>query len=167
MTLGAPASRTVGQDGLKLPITCSAACHVVATIESDLFPIGAEVRMTRAGRRTLTLGGAAIAAPNRLGPVRIRLRYGAPDALHPRERTVTLRLERVAGIPIPSVSAVHARRVGDRIRVTFRVSNSDDELFVSGDDTRGWSGEPAVTRTVTVKKGKRDYAVTLPAKGVN
>jgi hypothetical protein len=166
LTVGAPASRTVGQKGLRLPITCSAACQVVAELDSGLAPLGVSVRMTRAGKRTLTIGGVGLVAPERLGPVRIRLRYGALDALHPRERTVTVRVKRAAGLDIPRVSAVRARRVGDRVRVSFRLENGSDELFVSGDDTRGWSGEPLVTRTVTAKPGKRDYTVTLPAKGV-
>ncbi len=64
------------------------------------------------------------------------------------------------------MSAVRARRVGDTVRVTFRLADGSDEVFVSGDDTRGWSGEPLVTRTVAARPGTRDYAVTLPAKGV-
>ena len=52
--------------------------------------------------------------------------------------------------------------------VTFHVVGKPTEwgAFVSGDDTRGWSGEPAVTVPVRGKKGKRDYRVSLPAKGV-
>ena len=167
VTLGAPTTRTVGETGLRLPVTCSAACRVVAEMDSDLGPLGAVVQMTRAGRRTLTIEGAALAAPERLGPVHIR------PSLRRARRAAPARANRDG--------AGQARRPGSKSRAcppseraawaTGSASPSgsptgSDELFVSGDDTRDWSGEPLVTRTITAKPGKRDYTVTLPAKGV-
>ncbi len=105
--------------------------------------------------------------PTRITPVRIELTYGAPGALHPRRRTVTVRLRGDATLTRPRVSALRAHRAGNRIRVSFRASrtSNDTQFFVSGDDTRGWSGEPRITRTVA-HSDRRRYSLSLPATGV-
>ena len=47
--------------------------------------------------------------------------------------------------------------------MTFRASHTSDDtrFYVSGDDTRGWSGEPRVTKTVAATD-RREYSLSLP-----
>ena len=99
--------------------------------------------------------------------MRIRIAFGAPGATHPRVRTITRRVTR--SVPLPRIASVRARRVGDRVRVTFRTKDlNEDEfpIFVSGEDTRGYNGEPLSTRVVMLDKGESAKTVTLPAADV-
>ena len=56
--------------------------------------------------------------------------------------------------------------MGKGVVVTFRARNTDPDVgfFVSGDDTRGWNGEPLVTRGVGIAGGRRSFRVVLPAR---
>jgi hypothetical protein len=93
--------------------------------------------------------------------------YGALGALHPSTRTISVRVARKGG-PEPRATHLKAVRRGDHAVVTFHVTGDAARwgAFVTGDDTREWSGAPAVLRTIAGKQGKRDYRLTLPAKGV-
>ena len=65
-------------------------------------------------------GDSRAVAPLRTGPVRVRISYGAPDAVTLRSRTLTLRLHRSADAPDPRVVGLRAVRKGHGIRVTWR-----------------------------------------------
>ena len=163
--VGAPLERTLGAaDPLRLPIRCSAACVVFATVDSPLAAARATVRLERAGRATLSLDDAAYAAEH--GRVRVRLAYGGAGALRPTTRTLHIRLSARADVRLPRIVAVQARRDGNRVRVQFRVSGHDDTLplYVSGEDQPAYNGEPLVTRMVEVRRSARTTTLTLPAR---
>jgi len=159
LRVGEPLERTLGElDPLRLPIRCSAACDVTATVESALTSAQASVRLKHAGRATLSLKYAAYAAAE--GRVRVRIEYGAPGALHPATRTIRLRLTARPDARSPRI-AVQARRHGNRVRVRVRLSGVADTLYVSGENARAYDGEPLVTRTLKVD---RSATLTLPAQ---
>jgi hypothetical protein len=87
---------------MKLPVTCSGPCEVHADVIGNETDGG--VRLAHGGRGSIGLFADPDDpfAPRRLGAVRLRVIYGAPDARHPRTRTVTLRLRRT-----PSPPAAH------------------------------------------------------------
>ena len=57
-----------------------------------------------------------------------------------------MRIAHAPGAGIPQPSDVRARRVNGKIEVSFRVAGFDEKLrmFVTGDDTRVYDGEPLV-----------------------
>ena len=120
-------------------------------------------KLSKAGTRRLRLHSLELIATRKRSRIRVRLAYGAPAALHPRTRTLSVRVRRSRPDEAHATGLKAVRR-GDRVVVTFRVQDNNDEwgAFISGADTRGWSGEPAATRIVKGRDGKRSYRVTLP-----
>jgi hypothetical protein len=153
---------------LRLPITCSGPCEVTAYLDLGGLAVPYGLRMRQAGTRRIELDGLELVARRTLTRVPLQLAYGAPGALHPRTRTISVRVRR-SGPAEPRAAGLTAVRRGDQVVVTFRAQGDTGEwrAFLSGDDTRGWSGEPIVTRAVAGRDGKRDYRVTLPGAGVN
>ena len=84
---------------MKLPVTCSGPCEVHAEVIGNETDGG--VRLAHGGRGSIGLFADSDDpfAPRRLGAVRLSVTYGAPDARHPRTRTVTLRLRRTPSPP--------------------------------------------------------------------
>jgi hypothetical protein len=170
VTIGAPRERTLrGGAALRLPVACSAACDVtIATAESlGGAPLTGAVHLRRAGRATLRITGVGFLARRRPTRVRLEVAYGARGALHPRRRSLTVKVAH-RGASLPRITSVRAQRVGSRIRVAVRVTGLDGRtpLFVSGEDTRGWNGEPLSTRSVLAREGRRTVRLSLPADGV-
>jgi hypothetical protein len=167
VTFGAPLDRTLGNDEpLRLPVRCSSPCQLHAGF--DAFDDQGFLRLPKGGRGVLRIYGAAFVAPARRGPVRVRMVTGAPSALYPVTSTVTVRIAHAPGAGVARPSHVRVRRVDGRIEVSFRAPGADEEqpMFVTGDDTRAYDGEPLVTRTVMIGKRPRTYRVTLPGAGV-
>ena len=106
--------------------------------------------------------------------MRLRVTYGAPNAPRPKTRTLTVRLRRPADPPKPVPIGLKAVRDGDRVRVTWRTARPTprtlDEYvnyWITGDTTRGWSGEPNQVDVVSNKRRQQTFSVTLPAGGVD
>ena len=122
VTFGAPRSTTLGdQEPLRLPISCSRPCVVFAGLGDDATN-GEFVTWPRGGRGELKIEAAGYFAPRPAGPVKLTVRYRAPDALRARSRTVHVRIARGADVPHPVVTDLRAVRRGDSIRVSWRVS---------------------------------------------
>jgi hypothetical protein len=124
---------------LVLRVSCSAACDVRGQIgrAGD-----GELSLPHGGRGRLEIRGVQV-APRRARKVSVRLLYGAPGALHPRGRTLRLRLREIDVAPAAHIRHVRAIRVpGDRIRVTWSGNDRSDAVayLVTGSATRG--GEP-------------------------
>jgi len=169
VTIGAPVKRRLGgEDPLRLPVRCSAACDVQAAVDSEdlLSTVTGATHLGKAGRTVLEIPGLGANTPARVTPVEVRIATGPPGALRFSVRTITVRIAGTGDFNHPT--AVSARRRGDKLEVTVRVAHPDNYggFFVSGDDTRGWNGEPAVTKQVMTRAHKRSYTVTLPAAGV-
>jgi hypothetical protein len=167
VSVGAPLRRTVRGDGpLRLPVRCSAACDVTVTAERQIgaLTVSDAVHLRKAGRATLALEAAGYLARRTPTAVRLRVVYGARGALYPKQRRLTVRYAR-SGPGLPRIAKVRARRDGKRVRVEVAVSGDTRELplFVSGDDTAGFNGEPLVTRFVEVKKDGT-ARLSLPAR---
>jgi hypothetical protein len=160
-------TRVSEEQSLKLPITCSGPCEVTVYVSVGGFSIPYRARINHAGTRKLDIDSLHFIARGKPGPVRLRMSYGALGALHPSTRTISVRVARADG-PEPRATQVKAVRRGDRVVVTFHVTGDPRRwgAFVTGDDTREWSGGPAVLRTIAGKRGKRNYRLTLPAQGV-
>ncbi len=168
VTFGTPRDRTLDDDEpLRLPVTCSSPCQVHAIV--DVLGDVGFLRLPKGGRGVLRVYGASIAAPARPGRVRLRMVTGAPSALYPATRTVTVRIAHARGAGVPRPSDLRARRVNDKIEVSFRAPGVDEKLpmFVTGDDALAYDGEPLVTRRVTLGRRERTYRVTLPGAGVH
>ncbi len=161
--VGAPAKRTLAAFGwLRLPVTCSGPCHVRAHVGDS----GEEntLILPRGGRGRLNLSPlSGPIAPPRLGPVRIRITYGPPNAREPNVRTMKLRLVRAAGPPEARVVALRAVRRGNTIRVSWRTDQPAKfaAFDVTGAATRRWSGEPPAAARIYSTKGRRSFQVTL------
>jgi hypothetical protein len=162
--IGRPRSRVVPRDSsLDLPVRCSAPCEVRAQLLDGSYGEGF-LHMDRAGEDSLSVSsGLTPLAPLQLGPVRMRITYGPGDGRTTRSRTLTLRLRRPPDRPEPKVLALRAVRRGDHIDVTWRTDRRPGEygFYATGDDTRGWSGEPLVAAGFEGARGRR-FQLTLP-----
>ena len=164
VTFGAPRSTTLSeQEALRLPVTCSGPCVVFAGLGDDATN-GAFVTLPRGGRGELKIA-AAFFAPRPAGPVKLSVRYRAPDGLRALTRTVRVRIARAADVPHPRVTDLRAVRRGGLIRVSWRVAGpiAKDEwpYLVSADATRAANGAPIALRIV--EGAERRFAVTLRA----
>jgi hypothetical protein len=168
VSVGRPARTRVSEEqSLKLPITCSGPCEVTVYVPVGGLTFPYSVRLKRAGTRKLDIDALNFIAGAKPGPVRLRMNYGAIGALHPSTRTISVRVAREGGAP-PRATRVKAVRRGDRVIVTFRVTGDPEQwgAYITGEGTREWNGFPAVLRAIQGERGKRDYRLTLPAKGV-
>ena len=105
------------------------------------------LHLSRAGEGRLSVSSATEGlSPRESGPVRLRITYGPADGRSTRTRTMTVRLRRPPDPPEPKVLGLRAVRRGDQIEVTWRTDREvrDYGFYATGDDTRGWSGEPLV-----------------------
>ena len=165
LTFGAPRSVTLGEEEpLRLPISCSRPCVVFAGLGHSAVD-GEFVTLPRGGRGELKIDGAAFVAPRPAGPVKLTVRYRAPEALRARSRTMRVRIARGADVPHPRVTDLRAVRGGGSIRVSWRVSGPIAKekwpFFVTADVTRVAAGEPVAVRLV--EGNRRRYTVTLRA----
>jgi hypothetical protein len=127
-------------DALVLRVTCSAACEVRAQLGSTLSDPSDTLKLTRAGTGRLRLN-PEFRPIARLegGPVRVRVRAGAPDARLVPAETVTVNLRRRPGPPPARIVGATARRSGDAAVVRWRVTRAvdPDELLVMATVGRG------------------------------
>ena len=126
--------------------------------------VKASTRLADGETSLLGLFAATPFAPKRLGPVRVRLTYGAPNAQHPRSRTVTLRLRRAPAPPIPRVTDVTAVRQGGNVVVRWRTTRAMTGYLaaaVSGAPERIERGEPLQAIGVNTNHPKRSFTKTL------
>ena len=162
---GKPRSVTLGdQEPLRLPISCSRPCAVFAG-QGDDARNGKFVTLPRGGRGELKIEAAGHFAPRPAGPVRLTVRYRAPDALRAHSRTTHVRIGRGADVPHPQVSDLRAVRRGESIRVSWRVTGPIGEgswpYYITADARRAGTGEPIAARLV--QDDRRRYTVTLRA----
>jgi len=137
-----------GED-LVLPVRCSAACDLEASLAAE-EDATIDYSLTRAGTVNVRLAppGRAI-APARPGPVRVTVRSSAPGARTTTRTIATLRLRRLPALPFPRVEDVRARRLsGGRVEVRWRASSDARDTFflVTGTRARdaGKDNRPAV-----------------------
>ena len=152
VTFGTPRSTTLSdQEPLRLPISCSRPCVVFAGLGDDATN-GAFVNLPRGGRGELKIEAAGYFAPRPAGPVKLTVRYRAPDALRAHSGTVHVRIARGADVPHPVVTDLRAVRRGDSIRVSWRVSGPIGEgnwpYYITADATRAGTGEPVAARLI-------------------
>ncbi len=141
---------------LVLHIACSAACDVRGQVSRG----DGERSLRRAGRGLLRISPSVpLLTSARTRSVPVRLLYGAPGALHPRARTLRVRVREI-GVPAVQVARnVRATRLpGDRIRVTWTNHADLFAFVVTGSATRG--GEPLAVGAASSGRGGR-FAVTL------
>jgi hypothetical protein len=165
VTFGEPRSVTLGdQEPLRLPISCSRPCAVFAGLGDDATN-GEFVTLPRGGRGELKIEAAGHFAPRPAGPVKLTVRYRAPDALRAHSRTTHVRIGRGADVPHPQVSGLRAVRRGNSIRVSWRVTGPTGAgswpYFITADARRAGTGEPIAARLV--QDDRRRYTVTLRA----
>ena len=165
VTFGAPRSTTLSERAtLRLPITCSGPCVVFAGLGDDAVN-GDFVTLPQGGRGELKIGAAAFFAPRPAGPVKLSVRYRAPNGVRTLTRTVRVRIARAADVPHPRLRDLEAVRSGGSIRVSWRVAGpigKDKWLYyVSADATRAANDVPVALRIV--EGTERRFSVTLRA----
>jgi hypothetical protein len=149
VTLGRPRDSVLKpDDSLDLPISCSAACDVRVDLP-DRFGTGEFISLPAAGRRTVSIEeGFGPIAPQRRGPVRVRLRFAAPGARTASERIETVTLRGVPRPRTPRVLGLRAVRHGSTVDVTWRtdIAAQPDRFAVLGSDTRTGDATPVVAQ---------------------
>ena len=127
LRVGAPRDRSLRPaQALLLPVRCSAACDVRATLDDD--PVddpGAS--LASAGTAWLRFRPSSTPlAPRRPGTVRVVVRWSAPGSSVVRSSTERVRLRRLPPPRLPRILALRARRLsGDRVEVRWRTDASD------------------------------------------
>ena len=161
--LRGPDNPVVSDNAMRVRLTCSGPCDVSTEIVGHPS-FNEPVRMPNGGTRTVVVFSATPFAPRRLGPVRIRLTYGAPNAQHPRTRTFTLRLRRGPATPRPHVTRVSAIRQGNRVIVRWATDRALDGYIaavVSGAPARKERGEPLQAVGVNAEHPRRSFTTRL------
>jgi hypothetical protein len=153
---------------LRLRVTCSAACDVTAL--SPSAGVGGRLALDKAGHGTLVISPFQEGAVAPLhGRARVRLVYGPPGTLHPRVRTVSVKL-RVRSTPrLPHVIALKAVRRGDDVRVTFRLRRATGwvSFYATGAAERGGTPVTVAIPAGTVTDRHTRFRITLHhAQGV-
>jgi hypothetical protein len=166
-----PASRRLRAAGaLVLPVTCGGPCEVRAQVAGrrssrELLALPAAGK----GRLRLRPLERAI-APARLGPVRVRLTYAAPDGRRTASETLTVRLVRGPLRRAPKLTGVRAERVGGYIHVRWtldRPALEDTFLRVLGARARDAFDDPLAGDFAENSAGRRSFEwVIRPARGV-
>ena len=131
-----------GDEQLVLRVTCSAACEVRAQAGAGLAGASGRLSLGRAGSGRLRLDPEyRPIVPPRGGPVRVRVRSGAPGARAATVETLTVRLRRRPGPPLPRVVGAVARRDGDAVVVTWRTTRDADagDQFVFSPSPLGYA----------------------------
>jgi hypothetical protein len=141
VTISTPRRRVLAADeDLRLRVRCSAACDVRVQAGDGALAPSDDFSLARAGAREVRL--SAVLEPLatvRGGPVRLRVRYGAPGARRAVARTVTNRLRRLPDAPLPKLLGVTARRSGKAVVVTWRTDRDMKaaDFAVAAARTRG------------------------------
>jgi hypothetical protein len=139
LTVGVPRDRSLRPaQPLVLPVRCSAACDIRATIAGQHFPTTAS--LTRAGTAVLRFNHDANGVVPKRGPLKVQLRWSAPGARTASSRTVSLRLRRLPAPPLPRLLDVRARRAANGVvDVRWRTDGPalDAYFVVAGTRTRG------------------------------
>jgi hypothetical protein len=114
-----------------IPVTCSAACDVSATMGH----FQASGSLTRGGTLRLTIVGSKI-APAKPGAVTVRIAAGPPGARSARVRTIHPVLRRVPDPPLPKLLGLTAMRQGSKLVVTWHLDRPAKQLrfFLTGLD---------------------------------
>jgi hypothetical protein len=136
LRVGAPRDRSLRPaQALLLPVRCSAACDVRATLDDD--PVddpGAS--LASAGTAWLRFRPSSTPlAPRRPGAVRVVVRWSAPGSSVVRSSTERVRLRRLPPPRLPRIRALRARRLsGGRVEVRWRTDapTVDAYWFVYG-----------------------------------
>jgi hypothetical protein len=164
VTLGRPRDTTLEPDqALRLPVTCSSACEVRVDLP-DQFESQTYVQLAGAGTRVVSLRGVFTPiAPDRRGPVRVRLRFSAPGAHAGTERIETVTLARSRAGHVPVVEGLKAVRHGSRVDVSWRTDRKTepDSFAVVGLPGRSLEPEGAVTTEHVKSAGGRRFTARL------
>jgi hypothetical protein len=122
VTVSAPKRRVLAADEpLRVRVRCSAACDVRVQVGDGALAPSDGFSLRRAGARDVRLSAyLEPLATLRGGPVRLRVRYGAPGARRAVAESTTYRLRRLPDAPLPKLLDVVARRRGNDIVVTWR-----------------------------------------------
>jgi hypothetical protein len=160
-----PASRTIG-DTLVLPFRCDGPCEVRAQVVNR-HAYEASARLTSAGSGRLRLWD--LAAPDRLGPVKVRFTAAALDGRRSRSWTTTYRLRARRSYRLLRVEAVRAEHRGSRVRITVQADMKLPEgaFFAVGGFSRRGNVEPLVMDAGLIgTSDRRRFTVTIPGRGV-
>jgi hypothetical protein len=148
---------------LVLPVHCAAACDVRADTGIGVFD--PRLTLTEAGTARLQIDppGKAL-APERPGPIKVKLRWSAPGARVAQERTISVRLRRLPVPPFPRLLDVRARRAkGGVVDVRWRtdVGVRDAGFYVIGTHARRLGAPESPTSATLEGRGQRVFRVRL------
>ena len=148
---------------LVLPVHCAVACDVRADTGIGVFD--PRLTLTEAGTARLQIDppGKAL-APERPGPIKVKLRWGAPGARVAQERTISVRLRRLPVPPFPRLLDVRARRAkGGVVDVRWRtdVGVRDAGFVVYGTHARAVGGPERPINATVQGRGRRAFHVRL------
>ena len=158
----APKPPVIVNGTVRLSVSCDGPCEVAADVLGHRVYANS-VRLPSEGTGLIEFFSSSWAVRER-GSVRVRLTYGAPGALNPRTKIVTVRLLRADTLPSVRVTGVSAERRAGKVVVRWRTNRKLAEsagAYVSGAGTRTWSGEPVQVLDARMAKGRRSFATTL------
>ena len=106
-----------------LPIRCSAACDVRATLADRPPELDVTATLTAAGtaRAASSTPAADPVAPANGKPLKVTLRYGPPGTRAPLTKTVRLKLKRLPAPPLPHLLNVRVARDGKDLIVRWEI----------------------------------------------
>ncbi|HEY6890798.1 MAG TPA: hypothetical protein VI300_23540 [Solirubrobacter sp.] len=108
-------------EGVTVPVTCSAACDVRVQIgDGGQLDVPATVSLSRAGSTKVGVRILGDLFVPRRRTIAMHVRYGAPGALRGQGPTRTLRLRLRPGPPVAKIVGATARRDGSDVVVTWR-----------------------------------------------
>ena len=144
------------RDPLVVPVTCSSACDLRATMRG----LTASASLTRAGTVKLRFLGAHPAAPPHAARVPVVVLSGAPGARDAQTQVIRPRLRRIPDPPLPRILDLTAIRSGSTVTVTWRLSRSGAGVEFVAYSSSKREGEPGPAR---FKRGssKTSMSVTL------
>ncbi len=145
-------------DPIVLPVRCSAACDVRATIDARAYPTAKVASRASAGVLTLRMYGLE-SLSRRTTHVGVTLRYGAPGSRASATLHVNVPVRVVRSPPVPAPVDVRARRSGDDVIVSWRASFAAPRavFVVLALDRRRL---PVASRGIA-SRGRRSFRVTL------
>jgi hypothetical protein len=146
---------------LRLPIRCSAACDVRASLGLQRLDGGATLAAAGSGELRLEPGPGPIAPGH--GTLKVHLTWSSPGSSSVSTRTVALRLRRLPSLPLPRISGLRARRGSDGtidVRWTGKPASRTAFFLVYGTRAKSRAGAPIGGASVEAK-GRRRFHLRL------
>jgi hypothetical protein len=163
VTVGTPADRSLrpAQD-LVLPVRCSAACDLRATVGKD--PAQVTASLERAGTVRLRFSAFVGALAPVRGTLAVKLESSAPGARTEQTRTFHIRLRRLPAPPFPRILNARLKRgpggVVD-VRWSTDLPARDVIFIVYGSHGRSYRTDPDLKVGAAIGRGRRTFHVKL------